>query len=839
MRKAETTLQLGDVATAEKMFAEAAAKEGFTSADHALFRQAFCAARQEKFAEAGQLYRSLIERFPESTYVANSKMAAGRAYYRAGQLDDAAKCMDEVIEGNGTDQAEAAHWRSRIHLRSGQAAAAVALIERALPGAGESAFLANLKLDHADALFEQSERRGEALEEYLAVFAAHPQHEVASQALYNGAFAALDLKQLDQAISLCNQFRQAFTEDALLPDIAYLEAESHLQKKDYGKAQAIYSDLIKQHADRDDVDVWRVRHGLCLYLQKEYQAVIESLSPIQKDLKAPSAKAEASYWIGASQFALNKFDEAKASLQASLSTDPKSARADEALLCLARTQLKLKEADAARKSIESLQTEFPNSSVIDQAWYQLGEIDYAKGDFSQAVTAYEQVITKWPQSDYVAYSLYGKGWGLLKLTQYAPAAEAFTALIDGHSNHRLFADACFARGMCRRQTGQLDEALNDIDRFLKSEPTAPQRADALYEKGLAEVAAKKYPAAVKTFEGLLQDQPQNANADRVLYELAWAYSSSGDAVGAAATFSKLAEQHPDSSLASEASFHVGEDAYNNKDYAKAVAGYTKAKKQRDNEALAEKVDYKLGWSYYQLKQYDKSLEQFVSQIDSFPGGALAADGLFMKGECLFKLKKYEEALSVFLAASKNEASSPLIDVLTALHGGQAAGQLEKWEQSLELLQPIPEKHPDSPYLAEARYETGRAKQKLGRLDEALQDYRWAADRSRSAVGARSQFMAGEIHFGKKQYDDAIKDFQRVMFRYGDENVSEDIRNWQAKAGYEAGRCNEVRISSAKNPTERVQRIADAKKMYSYVVEQHANHELAAEAAKRLEALKKL
>ena len=420
MRKAETTLQLGDVATAEKMFAEAAAVEGFVSADHALFRQAFCAASQEKFAEAGQLYRSLIERFPDSTYVSNSKMAAGRAYYRAGQLDDAAKCMDEVIAASGPDQAEAAHWRSRIHLRAGEAAAAATLVEKAMPGAAESPFLANLKLDHADALFEQSDRRGEALEEYLAVYESHPQHQVASQAVYNGAFAALDLKQLDKAISLCEQFRQVFKEDVLLPDIAYVEAESHLQKKEYGKAQAIYADLIKQHSAREDVDVWRVRGGLCLYLQKEYQAVIDSLSPLLNDLKAPSAKAEANYWIGASQFALNKFDEANASLQASLTMDPKSARADEALLCLARTQLKLNDTDAARKSIETLQKEFPNSRVIDQAWYQLGEIDYAKGDFSQAVTAYEQVIAKWPQSDYVAYALYGKGWGLLKLTQYAP-----------------------------------------------------------------------------------------------------------------------------------------------------------------------------------------------------------------------------------------------------------------------------------------------------------------------------------------------------------------------------------------------------------------------------------
>ena len=47
MRKAETVLQAGDVATAAKMFGEVAALKDFAAADHALSRQADCLARQE------------------------------------------------------------------------------------------------------------------------------------------------------------------------------------------------------------------------------------------------------------------------------------------------------------------------------------------------------------------------------------------------------------------------------------------------------------------------------------------------------------------------------------------------------------------------------------------------------------------------------------------------------------------------------------------------------------------------------------------------------------------------------------------------------------------------
>ena len=71
-----------------------------------------------------------------------------------------------------------------------------------------------------------------------------------------------------------------------------------------------------------------------------------------------------------------------------------------------------------------------------------------------------------------------------------------------------------------------------------------------------------------------------------------------------------------------------------------------------------------------------------------------------------------------------------------------------------------------------------------------------------------------------------------------EDAPAELRNWQAKSGYEAGRCSEVQIADAKSGTIRAKHIADAKKFYQYVVQTHAGHELAAEAKKRLAALAK-
>ncbi len=116
MRRAESILQQGDVQQAEQLFAEVAAVEGFDAADHALMRQAFCATRLDKMAEAGALYAAVADRYGESKDVPEATLSAGRCYYRAESYDESAKWLAKVVAAGGEPAAEAAHWLCRIHL---------------------------------------------------------------------------------------------------------------------------------------------------------------------------------------------------------------------------------------------------------------------------------------------------------------------------------------------------------------------------------------------------------------------------------------------------------------------------------------------------------------------------------------------------------------------------------------------------------------------------------------------------------------------------------------------------------------------------------------------------
>ena len=839
MRKAETVLQAGNFAGAEKMFAEVAAVKDFPQTDHAIFRQAYCVAKQDKFAEAGGLYARVASEFPKSVYLPEATMAAGRCFYRADKLEEAASWLAKAAAAGTKDAAEAGHWLCRIQIRSKKFAEAADQAAKLLAAGGDSPYVVNLKLDQADALYEIPARRAESLPLYAKLAADHPKHEVAPQSLYNAAFTALELKSYDVGLKHATAFLTAYPQDKLLPDVKYVAAECNLQLKKYPEAEAGYKEIIAASPQHADADLWRVRLGLISYLQMKYPETVAALSPVVATLKSPDLAAEAQFLIGASLFHTDKFAEAEKALAASVAANPKWRQTDEAMLLTARAQKKLNKVPEAKATIAKLIADFPASGLIDQAHYRLGEFAYGADDFKTALEEYEVVVTKTPDSAFAPYALYGKAWSQLKTKQFAPAAEVFTALLTKYPTHQLATDSYLGRAISRRQAGMLPGAVEDLDAYLKSNPELEKKSDALYEKGLALVALKKYPEALATLDALLKENAKYAGADKVLYEAGWAVKSQDKHAEAVPYFAQLAKEHPASPLAAEALFHVGEDQYDKKDYAQAAATYAACAGKNPGGDLGEKALYKLGWAHFQQKQFAEAQKQFDAQAAAFAAGPLVGDAVFMKAECLFRQEKYKEALPAYEAAAKVKASAPAMEVLTLLHGGQSASQEKQWEKSIELLSQVIKKFPENALVPEATYELGWAKQNSGQADEALKDYETAATKSRDQVGARARFMMGEVYFEKKQHAEAVREFQRAMFGYGAETAAAETKNWQAKSGYEAGRCTEVRIGTEKDAAAKAKLIADAKRFYTFVVEKHPTHELAAEAKKRLDVLAKL
>ena len=197
----------------------------------------------------------------------------------------------------------------------------------------------------------------------------------------------------------------------------------------------------------------------------------------------------------------------------------------------------------------------------------------------------------------------------------------------------------------------------------------------------------------------------------------------------------------------------------------------------------------------------------------------------MIGESLFKQEKYEPALAALRRALDMKLASPEFSSLALLHAAESAAQLARWDDSVKLLARLKKEYPDSPHVDQATYDEGWAKQNLNQLDDALALYEAVADKTDAVVGARARFMMGEVNFAKKNYDEAIRNYFKVIYGYGDTQAPAAYKTWQADATYEAARCCEVKQSPEQ-----------AKKLYRELVVKYPDSNKAAAAKERLKQL---
>jgi TolA-binding protein len=824
MRRAETLASGGQHDAAARWFASAAASKDFQLADLAALRQAQSLEAAKKFAEAAPLYAAIPDRFGGSSYSQRALVAGGSCYLLLDDLDGAARCFKAAIDG-GELADEAAHRLARAYLKKNKPSEALAAVEAVLPKSQGKPFAVHLLVDRADALYEVPARRGEAIGIYAAVAKEHPKHDLAPQALYMAAFAALDRADYRAASNYCEQFLAAFADRPLAGDVRYVAAEAALQLTDYDQAAQRYRELVEKHPQHADVDAWRVRLALALYLQQKFADVVALVDPLAGKIKAPQLAAEAQFLLGSAQGELGQHEPAIGALRASLAAAPKGRRADEALLALGAVYRQSNNLPEAIAALRQLTAEFPESKLLDQAFYRLGEYATAAGDLAAAAKDYRHVVATWPESPLAPHAQFALAWTQLAAKDHAAAGASLSELIEKHPGHATAAKARYARALVREELADYTGGLDDLAAYLATNPPPGERLDALYVQGLCFAGLQEFDKASEVFRSILAADSKFASADKVLYELAWSLRSADKADEALQAFARLAREFGDSPLAAESLYHLGEHAYQSGDYAQAAAHYEAAGSKAGRTALGEKAAHKLGWSLHQQGQLQAAAQKFEKQLADFPAGELAADAAFMIAESLFARQEYDAAVAAYQKSFERPTANQEFQALARLHAGQALAQQKKWSESLELLDQAIGAYPDSAYLPELRYESGWAQQNLGRGDEALERYEQVAAQTDREVSARARFMIGEVRFEKKEYKEAIRNFFKVAYGYGYPQSSEAVRVWQASASYEAGRCFEV-----------LKMTDQAKKSYQEVVDQHPTSDKAPLAKGRLEAL---
>jgi TolA-binding protein len=841
MRYGETLLERQQFSEAEKWLQMAAGAPEFQAADHATSRLADSNARRKKHREAAVLYLSIPEKFLKLKNVDHNfaRLEGGRNAYLAGEYELARKALGKVIPAGGDMGAEAAHWSAQTWLKQQKPAEARKVVEAVLPKAAGTAWEPDLMMDRGDALFDVPETQKSSVAAYYETYRKFPTHRAAAQALYNAAFAALRASDYPTAVKYGQEFREEFAGHALLPEVTYVEAESHIQLKNFEKAAPLYENLIKARPQHRDVDLWKVRLGQGYFLQGKFDAAVKALEPLAGSVKDGLLRAQTFYLLGSSLYELKRYDEAIKALQQAIDIKAKWPEADDAEVMLARALRATKDFKGAATRLRNVIANHRDSNVMVDARFNLAECLYELGDFKQAAPEYQWVIDNAKGTAFAPYALSGQAWTLMKVNDAAGAQRAFQRIIDEFPKSELYARAHLGRATASQQLKQFDKAEADYIEFLRLSPDAPEKNAVRHEIGKSQAGRKKFAEAIKIFQQILDD---GAGSAEVLADLAWAYKDSGQAAEAVKRFQEVAEQSPDNLLGLEALYQVSEHLFGQKEYGKAGKSYfavnDKAEKLRSSGKISESAAnawrersvHKYGWCYYHQGQFENAEKSFGYQLSTYPKGEFESDATYMLAESQSKLKKHAAAFDGFLSYVGKYPEGRFVQ-WALLHAAQMANLVglaeaendsakakKQFERGLELAKKFAEEHPKHELMPEALYEQGWALQNLEQFDEALKRYEAVIGRTGQEVAAKARFMIGEIYFAQKKYSDAVINFSRVVSGY-------EYPEWKKKAMFEMARCLELQ-----------EKKGAAKKVYQDLIAKFPDSDEAKSAKERLKAL---
>ncbi len=848
LRTAEIAIKDEQVDQAVQLLKQVVTSKDFeksSNADYALYRYGFALAKSGKYKESADVYQRLATLFPTSQYSQNSSLAAGQTLMRDKKFDEAYKSFEGLLVSKDDRAAEAAHWMCQIVIVQNKPSAAIAIARKALEWGNKSPSAALLKMDLADGLTATPEGKVEARTLYEQIAVENAEEAIAPRATYNAAFAALQAGALADAQRWSEAFAKRFPNDSLAADVAYIRAESTLQLGQHESAATAFEQLITSEPNSPMRSSWETRLAAARYLGGQYAKALELTSKAIKEKQDSLARAESLFLHGASLLKLDKIEQAVDALQKSNQANAKWGQADEVLLILAEAQSSNGKKEDARNTLQKILKEYPNSRFKPQVEFRLGQILAGMNDFDKALQSYDSVLSLSKEKSLLEYAAYGKAFILIQKEQYAPALQLLEPIALDTREDGVGYEARVAKAICLRQLGKPKDSIQVLNKLVNAKLSDEQKAKTLYELGLAYSASNELEAAASSFESLIEDYPKFPMLDKAYYELAWVHKSQKNLDKANQIFQAIAAKYPDSPLAAEAFFHVGQAEYDNSKFDRAIKAYTVAATRSVDANLQEKSLYKLGWAFFQQKQYDQAIEQFRKQTKDFPKGGLHVDSSFMIAECLLKLEKFADAWPQYESTRRSMDSvadpssvSEQVQALVYLHGAQSARELKKWSEVESWIGAMKSKLPSSPFLPTAKYELAYARQNLKRTTEAVQLYSELAEEQRNEIGARSRFMMGEVFFADREFAKAISEFQKVMFGYGGTQATEDIKSWQARSAFEAGRCSEVLIADQKGDKKK-KAVDVAKKFYEFVVNNHDENAFAKQAKERISELNKM
>ncbi len=344
----------------------------------------------------------------------------------------------------------------------------------------------------------------------------------------------------------------------------------------------------------------------------------------------------------------------------------------------------------ARDAYAGARGEYPEAEFRPEILFQLGECAARLGETDEAETLLRQLPQEFPLAPVSQEALLRVGQMLGEQQRWQDAIDTFDELMSTYPGSAFYAEALHAKAMVEYRLFHFDRSLEHLQRIVTDFPDSPLVEQAYFQRGMCNYWLGRDEQALKTCESFLERYPDSRHVADVVFWLAKYHFNRSEYEWAEHYMRRFAADFPQQPLADEALYWAAVSAAGRKEYVTAVDLINQLIKDYPLSTRIPEARFSQADALSMLAKPAGAILIFDEIINKYTDSWLVAAAWGRKGDCQFTLgaedpERYKESIESYrIAANDPEADLDLV--------------------------------------MQAEYKIGRSLEKLGRIDDAFEQY---------------------------------------------------------------------------------------------------------------------
>jgi len=717
-----------------------------------------------KIEEAVSLSEAFVQRYPASEHLTEAYRVLGNSYYRLGQASRAVSYYERYLSGVDRPLRGDAYFLGLSYFETGNYSKAVQMFQQAVGEPDELTQNAQLQLGQTYLRLNQKQSAQMAFE---AASRNNFNPQVRETAMFNYALLAheTNFSVFSESITLFENFLKEFPNSPHKNQVNDILAETFLTTKDYNAAlNAInrISNPGRRILEAKQMVLFQLGAQAFINgnMNEATQHFNNSISLGNQDTKA---RNNAYFWRGETYYRMGNYSNAASDFrqftQNATSTDENYSLGWYNLgYALFKQQQYNQAVNAFQQYISAEKTR--NRPEYADALNRIGDSYYFNRNFNEAERFYAQAADINPSSaDYAAYH---RAFVMGLQRNYQGKITALDNLMRNHPNSQYFDDALYEKSRALTMLNRESEAIAVLQRLVNDFPKSPLASQGGVQLGQLYYNTGNYQQSITAYKNVISNFPGSDDARNALISLETVYRDMNDIDN----YVKYANSLPGGmritpSRQDSLTYLAAESVYMRGNRADAESAMTKYIQSYPNGAYSSDAHYYLGVIADERKNQDLALSHFRKVIDA--GNIKFLDNaLIYTAQTEYGKGNFRQALADYsrLANSARNATNKQLGQMGVVRTQSKLGGYHEAARAATELLSNSNLSPET--VTEARYLRGKAYQQTNETDNAMADFQFVANDTRSVYGAEAQFILADTYYRWKSYDRAESQVKEFM-----------------------------------------------------------------------------